>query len=77
MSTTLPPIATLKMADRQKAFGFSYASLVGAVPSTGTADNTKPWTATEENDPSGAIRNGYALSSGTDADVGGLRLIRE
>jgi hypothetical protein len=42
MSATLIPMATLKMAERQKAFGFSYASLVGAVPSTGTADSTKP-----------------------------------
>jgi hypothetical protein len=63
-------MATLKMAERQKAFGFSYASLVGAVPSNGRADSTRPWTATEENDPSGAIRNGYALSMLLSASLG-------
>jgi hypothetical protein len=62
MSFSSTPVAsaTLKMAARNKAFGLSYAAVVGAVPSAsgGPSITTDTSAATEENDPSGAVRNG-------------------
>ncbi|KAM0690098.1 hypothetical protein Q7P36_008865 [Cladosporium allicinum] len=60
-SGTLLPSATFKMAARIKAFGMSYAAVVGTVPSgpSGPSITTDPSAANEENDPSGAVRNGW------------------
>ena len=53
------------MAARIKAFGLSYAALVGTVPSgpSGPSITTDPSAANEESDPSGAVQNGYAYLS--------------
>jgi hypothetical protein len=52
------------MAARLKAFGFSYAAVVGTVPSSsgGPDITTDPSVADEENNPPGAVRNGYAFA---------------
>ena len=64
MSSSKPASRTLKMAARFKALGFSYAAVVGTVPSSsgGPDITTDSSVANEENDPSGAVRNGYAFS---------------
>ena len=70
------------MAARIKAFGLSYAALVGTVPSgpSGPSITTDPSAANEENDPSGAWRNGYACLNSdrricTNPRIGGTPIV--